>query len=56
MSGWSREKKTKVHQFLQLPEAHKYIGSNEEVDSYSTLFHWRVRKTEKIKIIRTINF
>uniref|UniRef100_A0A8W8MDT1 Uncharacterized protein n=1 Tax=Magallana gigas TaxID=29159 RepID=A0A8W8MDT1_MAGGI len=27
------EKKTKVHQFLQLPEAHKFMSSEEEVDN-----------------------
>uniref|UniRef100_K1RG20 Uncharacterized protein n=1 Tax=Magallana gigas TaxID=29159 RepID=K1RG20_MAGGI len=31
--GWSKEKKTKVHQFLQFPEAHKYMSSDEEVDN-----------------------
>jgi hypothetical protein len=50
-SGWSKEKKTKVHQFLQLPEAHKYMSSDEEVDNgfLSHPYSWESEEWRKIK-------
>uniref|UniRef100_A0A8W8IEE8 Uncharacterized protein n=1 Tax=Magallana gigas TaxID=29159 RepID=A0A8W8IEE8_MAGGI len=50
-SGWSKEKKTKVHQFLQLPEAHKYMSSDEEVDNgfLSHPYSWESEDWRKIK-------
>lgn len=50
-SGWSKEKKTKVHQFLQLREAHKYMSSDEEVDNgfLSHPYSWESEEWRKIK-------
>ncbi|XP_078325329.1 uncharacterized protein LOC111103079 [Crassostrea virginica] len=50
-SGWSKEKKAKVSNFLKLQEAHKYMSSDEEVDDgfLSHPYSWESEEWRRIK-------
>ncbi|XP_061190000.1 uncharacterized protein LOC133197827 [Saccostrea echinata] len=50
-TGWSQEKKVKVKSFLQLPNAYKYMSSDEEGDDgfVSHSYSWESEELQKIK-------
>ncbi|XP_055999714.1 uncharacterized protein LOC130047934 [Ostrea edulis] len=50
-TGWSEEKKNKVRIFFQLPNAHKYMSSDEEGDDgfVSHPYSWESEELQKVK-------
>lgn len=50
-TGWSEEKKNKVRTFFQLPNAHKYMSSDEEGDDgfVSHPYSWESEELQKVK-------
>ncbi|XP_062616613.1 uncharacterized protein LOC134278320 [Saccostrea cucullata] len=50
-TGWSQEKKVKVKSFLQLPNAYKFMSSDEEGDDgfVSHSYSWESEELKKIK-------